>query len=788
MMAQKTSHATALTRAVLSVATLLSAAAAGGILLSAASASVRLLSVTTHGPAVVIEATEPVAYTVNHPDPLTLIVDLRNAAVADAAAQVEPRGLVTAIRLEQATAADGLGVARVRISLARAAEYKVRSSRNTIRVELNGAAAPAPLAPSPALASQAVPGVSSAALAPVSGVRAAPKREPAARPATAAIPDAPAAAATTIEKVQTSRKGGSTLVTITGNGKLTPTGVSESKELPRRVILDFPNVASNVAPQVQGDGTLVRRVRVGLNNNAPLVTRVVMEIADGVTYTVQRNSPTNRDVTLVFDGPPLEAARSTPSDSRKAKAPGGNAAVAPATPPPAPVPAPPPAAETPAAALTTTPAAERIDEDPALAGLGGETITLAEAIANGASLAPTDNPNPTGPEAISALKTASGATTQATQQPSTTKPAPPTSKPAPSTSKPAPSTTAKPAPSTTKPPSATLKPPPAAPQTPAPAPLSVPPPGAQAPQTHQIVSGAEKKYVGHPISMDFQGVDLRSVLRTFAEISGLNMVIDPDVQGTVDIVLTDVPWDQALEVILRGNSLDYTVDGTIVRIARIDTLRKEQDARTQLALSAANAGTLAVRTYTLSYAKADQAAPLVKTSVLSPRGNVQIDPRTNTLIITDLPARLDTVAQLLSTIDRAEPQVEIEARIITTTRDYARALGVQWGFNGRATGALGNTTPLAFPNNGSLSGRTGAEVNGSNVGNAVNLGVNGASSAIGLALGRSASNSRPLGKPSQCSKPLALPKSNTAKSSNQHATACVNLPTGRSCVLIPLLR
>ena len=209
--------------------------------------------------------------------------------------------------------------------------------------------------------------------------------------------------------------------------------------------------------------------------------------------------------------------------------------------------------------------------------------------------------------------------------------------------------------------------------------------------------------------MDFQGVDLRSVLRTFAEISGLNMVIDPDVQGTVDIVLTDVPWDQALEVILRGNALDYTVDGTIVRIARIETLRREQDARTQLAQSSANAGALAVRTYTLSYAKADLAAPLVKSSVLSPRGNVQIDARTNTLIITDLPVRLDTVQQLLGTIDRAEPQVEIEARIITTTRDYARALGLQWGFNGRVDSAIGNTTGLTFPNNGSLGGRLGQQ-------------------------------------------------------------------------------
>jgi type IV pilus assembly protein PilQ len=177
----------------------------------------------------------------------------------------------------------------------------------------------------------------------------------------------------------------------------------------------------------------------------------------------------------------------------------------------------------------------------------------------------------------------------------------------------------------------------------------------------------------------------------------------------------------------------------------MDTLRKEQDARTQLAQSAANAGALAVRTYTLSYAKAEQAAPLVKSSVLSPRGNVQIDARTNTLIITDLPVRLETVSQLLATLDRAEPQVEIEARIITTTREFARALGVQWGFNGRVTPDIGNTTPFAFPNNGTLGGRTGGVQGplgsdtraGQNdaAGTAVNLGVPAATSAVGLALG-----------------------------------------------------
>jgi type IV pilus assembly protein PilQ len=249
-----------------------------------------------------------------------------------------------------------------------------------------------------------------------------------------------------------------------------------------------------------------------------------------------------------------------------------------------------------------------------------------------------------------------------------------------------------------------------------------PTPPAAARQTSQISTVQEKKYTGHPISLDYQGADLRAVLRAFAEISGLNIIIDPEVQGSVDIILNDVPWDQALEVILRGNGLDYTVDGTIVRIARIDTLRKEQDQRQQLAKAAADAGTLSVRTYSLSYAKAATVGPLVRKSVLSTRGDVQTDERTNTLIITDLPQRLDTVGQLLATLDRPEPQVEIEARIISTTREFARTIGVQWGINGRMTPQLGNTTTLAFPNSGTLSG-------------GVNAPAPSAPSAVSLALG-----------------------------------------------------
>jgi len=125
-------------------------------------------------------------------------------------------------------------------------------------------------------------------------------------------------------------------------------------------------------------------------------------------------------------------------------------------------------------------------------------------------------------------------------------------------------------------------------------------------------------------------------------------------------------------------------------------------------------------------------------SALSKRGDVQFDPRTNTLIIRDLPASLETAEGLLDALDRPQPQVEIEARIVQTTRDFARAIGVQWGINGRMTPEIGNTTNLAFPNQGSLSGRTGnvqGAAGGTLTSQAVNLAVPAATSALGLTLG-----------------------------------------------------
>jgi type IV pilus assembly protein PilQ len=246
--------------------------------------------------------------------------------------------------------------------------------------------------------------------------------------------------------------------------------------------------------------------------------------------------------------------------------------------------------------------------------------------------------------------------------------------------------------------------------------------GAQARSAEQTLPRPGRSYTGHPVSLDFQGADLRAVLRTFSEISGLNIVIDPAVQGSVDVMLTDVPWDQALDLILRANKLGYIVDNTIVRIAPLTVLADEEAQRRKLAEEQALAGDIHVLTRTLSYAKAEELQALLTRSALSQRGTVQVDPRTNTLIISDLNDRLATATDLIDTLDRPQPQVEIEARIVQTNKTYARQLGVEWGFGGRVDPALGNTTNLAFPNNGSLTSQT-------------NLAAPAPMSTVGLAMG-----------------------------------------------------
>jgi type IV pilus assembly protein PilQ len=261
-------------------------------------------------------------------------------------------------------------------------------------------------------------------------------------------------------------------------------------------------------------------------------------------------------------------------------------------------------------------------------------------------------------------------------------------------------------------------------------------------------SGQIRRYTGAPIDVDFQGTDRRTVLRLLAGEGGINLVIDPTVpaDSKVDLKLTQVPWDQVFDTVVRTSQLSYEVDGTVVRVISSSAMEREYEAKQKFLSARAEAEALEsvkARMFTLNYARGSDLEKILKSSVLSKHGDVRFDERTNTMIILDVPDRLDAAGDLITRLDSPQPQVEIEGRIVETDINSARSLGVQWGFNGRVAPELGNTTPLAFPNNGAIGGRT-ASTQGANdprasdlnrTGSAVNLPVIGATSAVGLSLG-----------------------------------------------------
>ena len=250
-----------------------------------------------------------------------------------------------------------------------------------------------------------------------------------------------------------------------------------------------------------------------------------------------------------------------------------------------------------------------------------------------------------------------------------------------------------------------------------------------------LVDTPQRQFTGTPLSLDFDGADLPAVLRTLAREGGINIYIDPRVQGTVTTSLVDIPWDEAFDLIATSNGVGYVQSGSVVRVAPLTVLAEEEAQRRKVAEERALSGVLVTETHALSYAAAKDLQVLIEDTILSQRGQVKVDERTNTVIITDLPDRVQRGISLLTTLDQAQPQVEIEARIVQTSRDFARQVGVDWGLNGRVAPDLGNTTPLPFPNQGSVSGRTGAIQGPDGVATGVNLGVTNPSTAVGLALG-----------------------------------------------------
>jgi type IV pilus assembly protein PilQ len=213
----------------------------------------------------------------------------------------------------------------------------------------------------------------------------------------------------------------------------------------------------------------------------------------------------------------------------------------------------------------------------------------------------------------------------------------------------------------------------------------------------KTIAEAQVKYTGEIITLKFKDADLRDVILYLGEFAKLNVVFDPEVRGVVTCNLEDVPWDQALDILLRNNKLGKVLEGNVLRIAPVSVLTREDEDQRKLRESKELAGPLIVKTITLSYSKARDVMSLLS-SKKSQRGEITIDERTNTLIIADVKENLDLLERLLTVLDTPTPQVSIEARIVEATSTFVRNLGIQWGFQGIADPYYGNQTSIQFPN------------------------------------------------------------------------------------------
>ncbi len=211
-------------------------------------------------------------------------------------------------------------------------------------------------------------------------------------------------------------------------------------------------------------------------------------------------------------------------------------------------------------------------------------------------------------------------------------------------------------------------------------------------QAQQPAAAGGPKYTGEPISVNLKDVDLKDFFRLIHEISGLNVVLDPNVKGSLTTVLDDVPWDQALDIVLKNNELARQLEGNVLRIATVDTLRKEAEARRAQVEAEALAVDKVTVTRFLSYAHSKDVVPTVK-NFLTQRGDVISDDRTNALIIQDIPSVMPGIDRLLTQLDRKTQEVEIEARVVAATRSFARDIGTQLGFGwGNGTTAVGGAS------------------------------------------------------------------------------------------------
>lgn len=224
----------------------------------------------------------------------------------------------------------------------------------------------------------------------------------------------------------------------------------------------------------------------------------------------------------------------------------------------------------------------------------------------------------------------------------------------------------------------------------------------EATQPEALVEG---RYTGKKISLDFQDADIVPIFRLLADISGYNIVVDPNVKGKLTMKLINVPWDQALELILKTFHLDKTVEGNIIRIAPLAVFAKESEEKAKAKEAEAKAEPLETKIFPISYADVSVVEKSIRDSkILSARGSISVDKRTSSMVVKDVPSVFPQIENLLATLDKPTPQVLIEARIVEINTNDERDLGIQWGLGYKAPNTLSQIGGFSGLSTGTFTG------------------------------------------------------------------------------------
>ncbi len=636
------------------------------------------------GARVVLSADAPLLYTAYEPRPDLLVVDLPGTDLS--AGFVAPAGggsLVTAVSVEPVLEM-GKRMTRVSVSHQAGLQTDVRSVGRGLAISFEPRAA--------AQAEKTAEAASEALSAPESPASVQPAAAPvvAEEIARAAAPQGELAHQ--LEEVRVSGESASEVtVALLGDGVLVPRDFY--LENPPRLVIDLPGVRNQVRRRVVPvKSALVSRVRVSQFQSSPEpVTRVVLDLARPLPHALVANGERLAIVVRAEKVDEIAAKPvAPPSETRIAEpVPAPSATVAASAPEekPSPKEAPPQvtAPAVPAASTAADAAGKPAEAAPVSSGETAKTAPPEPPVSAGTTLerSPAPAPREASPPATPVREAA---------VPESPAKLPPGVRKAQKGSAPAAGSQARSSRATPRE-EAVFE---------AAAAMLAQEEGArpEPAQTFQpkAMTESQSQFTGEPISLALKDAEIKEVFHTISQFTQLNIVVDPEVKGTVTVQLEDVPWDQALDLILKQNGLGYVLENNIMRIATTAKLQAEQADRARLTDARQAAEPTRTVIKKLSYAKAAELTPTVK-SVMSRRGDIVVDTRTNTLIIREIPTYLPAVLQLIENLDTATPQVMIEARIVETTKSLGRSLGINWGMTGAADVAHGNTTNLVFPNN-----------------------------------------------------------------------------------------